>query len=240
MNLSDAEFIKLDGSIIIRMKLDGYIVYKSMVYVPGEFSYSDIVEVRTTTTKVNKANDNLSSMFSGCTKLTSVDASSWNTSNVTDMCHMFSNCRSLTSVDASSWNTSNVTDMSYMFSNCDELTTLDLSNFDTSKVTHMWGMFRNCSKLTSLDLRKFDISNIFNMYYLDGMFDGCQSLLVLRLDNCSNDTIDKIITHGSLPTGMVNDVPGVGTATRKLYCKRANARGLEERLPDGWEFVYVG
>ena len=290
MNLSDAEFIKLDGSIIIRIKLDGYIVYKSTFYAPYEFRNSDIVEVRTTTTKVNKANDNLSYMFSGCDSLASVDVSSWNTSNVTNMSYMFSscyslttlnlnyfdtskvedmsymfnicnslasvdvsgwdtsnvtdmnsmfnNCSSLTSLDLSSFDTSNVTDMSYMFNNCSNLTSLDLSSFDTSNVTHMWGMFRGCSKLTSLDLRKWDLSKIFNMYYLEDMLDDCNKLYVLRLDNCSKDTISKIITHSSLPTGKVNDVPGVGTTTRKLWCRKINAPDAS-LLPDGWEFIHV-
>jgi surface protein len=236
MNLSDAEFIKLDGSIIIRMKLDGYIVYKSMVYVPYEFRDSDIVEVRTTTTKVNKANDNLSCMFDSCNSLTSVDASSWNTSNVTDMTSMFGNCRSLTSVDVSSWNTSNVTDMSYMFNYCTDLTSLDLSNFDTSNVTHMWAMFRGCQSLTSLDLRKWDMSKIFNMYYLEDMFKGCNSLRTLRLDNCDENTIYKIIKYGGLPTGTILDSKG-NTITRKIHCKKAYAAELKELLPSGWEFV---
>ena len=48
-------------------------------------------------------------------KATSLDLSSFDTSNVDDMSFMFANSQA-TSLDLSSFNTSNVTDMSYMFS----------------------------------------------------------------------------------------------------------------------------
>ena len=54
---------------------------------------------------------------------------------------MFYKCSSLTSLDLSSFNTSNVVDMSSMFYNCTSLITLNLSSFDTSKVVNMTTMF---------------------------------------------------------------------------------------------------
>ena len=46
---------------------------------------------------------------------------------------MFNGCSRLTSLDVSKFDTSKVTDMGSMFSECSSLTSLDLSNFDTSK-----------------------------------------------------------------------------------------------------------
>ena len=90
-------------------------------------------------------------MFTGCYNLTSLgDMSNWKTSNVTNMWDMFSGCKSLTSLDVSKWNTSNVTNMAAMFSGCESLTSLDVSSFDTRNVTRMEEMFRNCSGLKSL------------------------------------------------------------------------------------------
>ncbi len=57
----------------------------------------------------------------------------------------------LTNLDLSGWNTSNVTNMSYMFSDS-MFTDLDLSNWDTSKVTNMNRMFYYCNNLTELNL----------------------------------------------------------------------------------------
>ena len=54
---------------------------------------------------------------------------------------MFLGCSSLTSLDLSNFNTNNVTNMSYMFSNCSSLTSLNLSNFNTNNVKYMSSMF---------------------------------------------------------------------------------------------------
>ena len=79
---------------------------------------------------------------------------------VVSMTYMF-NASQGTSIDTSSFDTSNVTNMSWMFANT-QATELDLSNFNTSKVTNMSGMFMT-SKATSLDLSTFDTSNVTNM-----------------------------------------------------------------------------
>ena len=71
-------------------------------------------------------------------------------SNVTNMYGMFDGCSSLTSLDLSNFNTSNVTRMNSMFYGCSSLTSLDLSNCDTSNVTNMSAMFSGCSSLTDV------------------------------------------------------------------------------------------
>ena len=63
---------------------------------------------------------------------------------------MFFNKSKLTSIDVSNFDTSNVTNMGGMFNTCDKLTSIDVSNFDTSKVTNMSIMFYGCSKLTTI------------------------------------------------------------------------------------------
>ena len=112
---------------------------------------------------------NMNGMFSRCSSLTNLDVSNFDTSKVTDMSYMFYWCSSLTSLDVSNFDTSKVTNMGHMFSMCTSLTSLDVSNFDTSKVTDMSWMFSSCTGLTSLDVSKFDTSNVINMR---GMFGG--------------------------------------------------------------------
>ena len=72
----------------------------------------------------------------------------------TSMAHMFSQCNKITSLDLSNFNTSNVTDMSMMFNGCRSLTSLDLSGWDTSNVTNinMGMMFSGCSKLNTITM----------------------------------------------------------------------------------------
>ena len=85
----------------------------------------------------------MSSMFSGCSSLASLDLSCFDTRSLADdkyrssMSSMFSGCASLQAVDLSSFDTPSVTDMSLVFNGCESLETLDLSSFDTSKVENM-------------------------------------------------------------------------------------------------------
>ena len=73
-----------------------------------------------------------------------------NSSQVTDMNRMFCGCSSLTALDLSSFDTSQVTSMKGMFYRCSSLTELDLSNFDTSQVKDMGSMFEDCKSLTTI------------------------------------------------------------------------------------------
>ena len=92
----------------------------------------------------------MSTMFSGCSRLTSQNLSNFNTSKVTNMLGMFSDCSSLKELNVSNFNTSAVTDMSQMFSGSSGLTALNLSNFNTSAVTNMSSMFYDCSGLKTI------------------------------------------------------------------------------------------
>ena len=70
---------------------------------------------------------------------------------------LFTNCK-MRSLDLSSFNTSNVTDMRGMFENC-KAQSIDLSSFNTSNVTNMHRMFKFC-EAQSINLRSFNISNV--------------------------------------------------------------------------------
>ena len=65
------------------------------------------------------------------------------------MSAIFAGCSSLTSLNLSSFNTANVTNMNSMFGICSSLTSLDLSSFNTAKVKSMYGMFYKCEFLTT-------------------------------------------------------------------------------------------
>ena len=87
-------------------------------------------------------------MFTGCSKLTSLDVSHFNTKKVTSMRFMFNSCSSLTSLDLSSFNTAAVTDMRRMFYDCYSLKTIYASSlFTTDAVSSSDSMFYNCTSL---------------------------------------------------------------------------------------------
>lgn len=132
----------------------------------------------------------MAAMFQGCENLTNIDTSKWNTSKVIDMRGMFSLCSSLTSLDVSQWDISNVTNIDWMFSNCKKLTDLNVSNWNTSNVTVMDRLFNNCSSLTSLDVSNWDTSNVTDM---TAVFQWCQSLTSVDVSkwDTSNVTATK-------------------------------------------------
>ena len=162
--------------------------------------------------KFNGVTD-MSKMFYGCTNLTSLDLSSFDTSNVTKMTNMFYNCSSLNTLNLSGWNTSKVTNMYSMFESCTNLTSLDLSHFNTEKVTDMSNMFSR-TPLISLDLSHFNTSNVTTMRFMfsrtslisldlshfntenvtdmSKMFYGCTNLTTLNLSGWNTSSVTNM------------------------------------------------
>ena len=132
---------------------------------------------------------NMENMFNNLSNLTSLDLSSFNTGKVTNMQYMFYNCRSLKSLDLKSFNTSNVTNMYSMFNGCSSLKSLGLSSFNTINVTTMKYMFYYCSSLQSLDLIKFNTSKVTNM---ENMFTDCSSLTSLDLSSFDTSNVTSM------------------------------------------------
>ena len=175
-------------------------------------------------------------MFLGCSSLTSLDLSKFDTSNVVDMSAMFNSCSSLTSLDVSNFNTSNVTNMGYMFSGCSSLTLLNLSNFNTNKVTDMSSMFYNCSSLTSLDVSNFNTSNVANMSL---MLHSCSSLTSLDLSSFDmskvTDTTAMLVDCSKLteiktPKAIGSTAVDLPTKTNYSWLDQANTNNAYTQI----------
>ena len=128
-------------------------------------------------------------MFKNCSKLTNINLSNFDTSNVSSMYTAFQNCLILTTLDVSNFDTSKVTNMSYMFSGCKSLTQLDVSNFDGSNVTNTSAMFYNCTGLTQLNASISNISKLTNISY---MFGGCTALPQLDVSSLNTSKVTNI------------------------------------------------
>ena len=140
----------------------------------------------------------MSHMFTGCSRLASLDLSKFNTDKVTDTSWMFWDCNNLTNLDLSHFNTSNVTDMSWMFGGY-QGASLDLSHFNTANVTDMAGMFTGCSRLASLDLSKFNTDNVTDMRW---MFYACSGLTSLDLSSFNTGKVNDMDMQGILDNCM--------------------------------------
>ena len=97
------------------------------------------------------SNNSWKGMFSGCSSLTSLDVSHFDTGKVTTMYYMFNGCSSLNSLDVSHFDTANVQNMDLMFYECRNMRTLNIGNMDLSgMVDNMSRTFRGCSNLRSI------------------------------------------------------------------------------------------
>ena len=123
---------------------------------------------------------NMYKMFCGCHSLLNLDLSNLKTENVINMDYMFYECKSLKNLNLSSFNTQNVETMEFMFDNCKSLSYLNLSNFNTQKVTGLHSMFSDCDSLSYLNLSSFNTEKVIGMGY---MFYCCESLSYLNLSN---------------------------------------------------------
>ena len=132
---------------------------------------------------------NMEAMFAGMPSLTTLNLSNFDTSKATRMNSMFEGVSRLTVLNLSNFDTSKVTNMEAMFGYMYGLTSLNISNFDTSQVTNMRDMFSNMRNLTSLNLSNFNTSKVTNM---SGMFDGMRSLTSLNLSNFNTSKVTNM------------------------------------------------
>lgn len=153
------------------------------------------------------SNLNFNSMyhsFADCSKLTSIDLSNFDTSNVKNMEGMFLNCLNLKTIAfGDNFKTNNVTNMSYMFCYCDSLTELNLADFKTNNVKDMSAMFYMDKKLVTLDLSSFNTSSVTNFFE---MFFHCESLISLDLSNFDTwnaESMGSMFANCSSLTGTV-------------------------------------
>ena len=120
---------------------------------------------------------------------------------------------------------SNITNMGDIFNGCTSLRHVNISNWVTPNVREANGMFYNCTGLEVVDISNWDTSGMKHC----APFMGCNNLHTIRMDNCSYATINMITSTGDFPTS--------NTTTCTIYCKRANAEGIN--LPKPWVFSYV-
>ena len=154
-------------------------------------------------------------MFNDCENLTSLNLSSFNTANVTEMRAMFRKCRALTALDLSSFNISKVTDMSCMFADDENLVDLNISSFKTTLPVDLGATFKNCASLVELNLENFCIPDTnLGEVELEDTFYGCTSLRKLNIKNIAiadNEYGNMLAKLPSLNTLVLGKYTGLST-----------------------------
>ena len=123
-----------------------------------------------------KAKD-ISGIFNDCEKLSNLDLSKWNVSNVTSMEKAFANNYLIKSLNLSNWDTSNCKNSQMMFYNNTALTSIgNTSNWNVSKITTTHSMFEGC---TDRNLKTIYVSENMNVSKVTNdayMFSTCTSI----------------------------------------------------------------
>jgi surface protein len=164
----------------------------------------------------NHVAENMQSVFSGCSSLTSLDLSKWEMGSATSTQDMFKNCSSLTSINFSGWNTEKVASMANMFENCFALTDINISNWNVGSVSYMDNMFKNCFALKTLDLSGWTLReaggiSVPAMFKMENNQDRSTSLTTIYVG--SGWDINKISESksGDMFGGCAKLVGGEGT-----------------------------
>lgn len=133
----------------------------------------------------------MSSMFESCTKITSIDLSTFNTENVKYMNSTFYKCTGLTSLDLSAWKLPKLYDMAFMFYKCSKLKTINFNQTDGNCIGHsLFCTFFSCYNLENIDLSHFDVQEVISM---NGMCYDCNNLKSIKF---STGETPKLVNIG--------------------------------------------
>ena len=175
----------------------------------------------------------LSNLFAGNTKLTSIDVSNiwngyFNTSpmvNTHDISGMFSGCTSLTTIKINNWGFESAEEsmnMSNLFNGCSRLKTLEIKNFkEYAFPSMMTGMFSGCTELANID------------------FSGSSFLptdMTWGLDNCPlslASLVSLVDALSDISSSGMSFSAGIGLANYRTL-QRGNTEKYNEFIAKGW------
>lgn len=171
--------------------------YYGKFYVPSIPSNATSIKIPqssyiTSLQKFKFAPTSLQTSFENCTYLTQVDFSQTDMSYCTSIAWAFKNTgfSSLTL----NFDTSSLTNMQSAFNYMTNLTYIDLSGINTSYVTTMRTMLQNDGELLNANLSYLDMSSVTDCNY---MFQNCNKLETLTLNNVDNSTFAKIVDYNT-------------------------------------------
>ena len=157
--------------------------------------YGNFIEYKTNPDKIsqiNLSNYDLTTcvgMFANNTKLTNIDLSLLDLSNVDNISNMFYDCNNLESISFPEDNKISI--LGNTFNSCSSLKHIDLSNIKLP-IKNTYGLFKGCHNLQDIDVSMLNTINIQDM---SNMFAWCLSLKTLDL---SNFRTDHAITMSSM------------------------------------------
>ena len=186
----------------------------------------------------------VTSMFSYCKNLTSINLPILNVTNLVRNKEMFYECNKLKSVDLSNFNAPNLKDMKSMFAYCNSLEYVNFTGFNAPYIEEMFYVFGRCHSLKSVDLSSLKSNGTITS--LNAMLYDCISLTYVNLCNiipknspslssiidfCPNLTyIDISSFEGKFNSSNPNELPPKGT----IKIKSEYLKLIREEIPKDW------
>jgi surface protein len=119
--------------------------------------------------------------FSGCSSLSKLDTTSWDTSKVLNLSNTFSNCGMLQEIiGLEQWDLQNAHTIANFFTGTKIYGKLDLRNWKCRNIQYFSNTFDRASNITEVDLRDWDTSRIVTV---QNTFRNCGSAFnVLKIN----------------------------------------------------------
>ena len=149
---------------------------------------------------------NMESMFSGCSKLTDLNLSSFNTAAVLNMENMFNGCTHLTTINVGTgWNTDNVINSIDMFDGCTALVGGNGTTYDETHTDKEYARLNGGTSIPSYltDNLPLEPYVVFADGTLTFRYDGLKSLQTDSYDLNPGDDTPAWLSHNSAVTAVV-------------------------------------
>ena len=175
-----------------------------------------------------------SGMFSGCISLKSIDFGKLDFSLVTSFKNMFYNCQNLPEINLFNFNTKNALTFESMFKRCFNLKNIDVSNFNLLKCQKIEGMFMLCQSITEIDLMKWNMYNISSYQGISELFYGCKNLKKIKM-SADFKNIEELFKDSWGDKFCKKDIfIGIPETGHFTYKKGVKCELLINELPKDW------
>ena len=172
------------------------------------------------------------SVFEGCSNLTCT-APDVPFEFTTQPTFFFNGCSSITSLDVTRWDTSDMTNIGFMFVDCTNLSELNPSGWDVSSVTNMNSIFKNL-KNVDFSLADWDLSSATNIKFIFGNQTGAGTTGISTANY--DATLIGWAANPNTPDTLTTDFGGskyTGTSGTLASSSRATLIGKGWTISDG-------
>ena len=208
-NLKDARYMFYQCIVVEEITLTGdFNNIETTEFMFNECNNLKNINLRRSNFASNSDWTNAQQMFNGCHSLQTdpLDDAYMKTNRLTSVVGMYKDCKSLTEISFFNQSYWGFTDLRYIaccFDGCSNLNNINLGylSYVSEQITNLYNLFNGCTRLSSVDFSDWKLNSVENY---EGMFDGCDSLYQINLNNTNCTTYD-VIKNALMNIGLSED-----------------------------------